>query len=154
MTVWMREFSRKVCLYCAVTHAVITLCIAITVWKNWQTNVCICVIVHTCEHCSHFQCTGTKITDGVFQWQWASVTERCSMAGGLCCEWCGGDLRAILSSIVHLLPPFTCIWTWSYSSQGTTAATMTTLVNCRSFTQGQQHLLRTQLHQAFDPISE
>ena len=25
------------------------------------------------------------------------------------CEWCGGDLRAILSPIVHLLPPFTCI---------------------------------------------
>lgn len=61
-------------------------------WDNsmgWQTNVCIYgVVVFAAEcHCTHFHCTGTKITDGVFQWQWASVTERCSMAGGLWVVW-------------------------------------------------------------------
>lgn len=65
------------------------------------------------------------------------------MAGGFSCERCGGDVRAILSAKIHLLPPFPCIWTWSHSSQGSTAATTTTRVNCQSFTQGQQHLLGT-----------
>lgn len=122
LTVWrFSSQERCVCIVLHIwTHATVRLCSAITVQKSWQTKLRVCgavvVRLNVTAHISSTQTPATKITDGVFQWQWASVTEQCSMASGFCCKWCGGDLRALLSPIVHLLHPFPCIWTWSHSS--------------------------------------